>query len=97
MSVAEKTAVSNFSKIRGKIRSVTAFAVMGVLIVMVLPRSAMARDLVIIQNSALLVGSLLVPQSVLQRLSFSGFPSLFLFINTLFCRCRTAELTYSIG
>jgi hypothetical protein len=83
MSVAEKTAVPNLSQIRGKIRLVTATAVMGVLIVMVPPRPTTAMDLMISQNIALLIGTLLVSQFILQRINLSVCPSLFL-INVLF-------------
>ena len=82
MSVAEKTAVPNLSQIRGKIRLVTAIAVMGVLIVMMLPSPTMAMDFPISQNIAISFGTLLVFQFMLQRINFSVCPSLFL-INVL--------------
>jgi type III secretory pathway component EscV len=61
----------------------SATAVMGVLIVMVPPRPTTAMDLMISQNIALLIGTLLVSQFILQRINLSVCPSLFL-INVLF-------------
>jgi flagellar biosynthesis protein FlhA len=83
MSVAEKTALPNFSGIIGKTHLVVPIGVMGILLVMVLPMPTMIMDLLISLNFTLSILIMLVSMYILQPVHFSVFPSLLLII-TLF-------------
>jgi flagellar biosynthesis protein FlhA len=83
MSVAEETAISNFSNILGKLHLVIPVGVMGILIVMVLPMPTIVMDLLISLNFTLSIIIMLVSMYILQPVHFSVFPSLLLII-TLF-------------
>ncbi|HYK88147.1 MAG TPA: flagellar biosynthesis protein FlhA [Acidobacteriota bacterium] len=83
MSVAEKAAISNLPQILSKVHLVVPVAVMGILLVMVLPMPTMIMDLLISMNITLSIIVLLVSMYILQPVNFSVFPSLLLLV-TLF-------------
>ncbi len=83
MSVAERAALPNLSQILSKVHLIVPIAVMGILVVMVLPMPTMALDLLISLNFTISIVVLLVSMYILQPVNFSVFPSLLLII-TLF-------------
>ncbi len=83
MSVAERAAIPNLPQILGKVHLVVPVAVMGILLVMVLPMPTMIMDLLISMNITLSIIVLLVSMYILQPVNFSVFPSLLLLV-TLF-------------
>ncbi len=83
MNVAEKTVVPEFSRILGRVHLVVPTAVMGILLVMVLPMPTIVLDLLISLNITLSIIVLLVSMYILQPVNFSVFPSLLLIV-TLF-------------
>ncbi len=82
MSVAG-SAISNLSQILGRDHLIVPLAVMGILLVIVLPMPTMAMDLLISLNITLSIITLLVSMYLLQPAYFSVFPSLLLIL-TLF-------------
>ncbi len=82
MSVAE-SATPDPAQILGKVHLIIPVAVMGILVVMVLPMPTMVMDLLISLNITLSIIILLVSMYILQPVHFSVFPSLLLIV-TLF-------------
>jgi flagellar biosynthesis protein FlhA len=83
MTVAEKTALPIPTQVFRKLHLIVPLAVMGILLVMVLPMPTMAMDLLISLNITLSIIILLVSMYILQPVNFSVFPSLLLIV-TLF-------------
>ncbi len=83
MSVAQRAAIPSFGSLLNKSHLIAPVAVMGILLVMVLPMPTMAMDLLISLNITLSIIILLVSMYILQPVNFSVFPSLLLII-TLF-------------
>jgi flagellar biosynthesis protein FlhA len=83
MTVAEKAALPNLFQIFRKVHLVIPVAVMGILLVMVLPMPTLAMDLLISLNITISIIILMVSMYILQPVSFSVFPSLLLIV-TLF-------------
>jgi flagellar biosynthesis protein FlhA len=83
MSVADKAAIQNLPQILSKVHLVVPVAVMGILLVMVLPMPTVIMDLLISMNITLSIIVLLVSMYILQPVNFSVFPSLLLLV-TLF-------------
>jgi flagellar biosynthesis protein FlhA len=83
MSVAEQTAIPNFSNILEKFHLIIPVGVVGILIIMVLPMPTMIMDLLISLNITISIIVMLVSMYILQPVNFSVFPSLLLLL-TLF-------------
>ncbi len=83
MSVAERAAIPNLPQVLSKVHLIVPIAVMGILLVMVLPMPTVALDLLISLNITISIIILLVSMYILQPVNFSVFPSLLLII-TLF-------------
>jgi flagellar biosynthesis protein FlhA len=83
MSVAEKAAISSLPQILSKVHLIVPVAVMGILLVMVLPMPTIIMDLLISTNITISIIVLLVSMYILQPVNFSVFPSLLLLV-TLF-------------
>jgi flagellar biosynthesis protein FlhA len=79
MRVAEETAISTLSNIRGKLCWNIPVGVMGILMVMVLPEGTTILDLRTGLNTTLSGIIRLVSMYILQPVHFSVFPSLLLF------------------
>jgi flagellar biosynthesis protein FlhA len=92
MRVAEETAFSILSNIRGKLCWIIPVGVMGILIVLVLPLRTMILDLLISLNITLSIFVTLVSMYILQPVHCSVFPSL-LFISALFQLVLNAAAT----
>lgn len=78
MSVAEKTAIPDLPQILCRVHLVIPVAVMGILIMMVLPMPTMMMDLLISLNTTTSIIILMVSMYILQPVNFSVFPSLLL-------------------
>jgi flagellar biosynthesis protein FlhA len=83
MSVAARATIPNLSQLVGKVHLIIPVAVMGILLIMVLPMPTMMMDLLISLNITVSVIILMVAMYILRPVSFSVFPSLLLII-TLF-------------
>ncbi len=83
MTVAERAALPNLFQVLGKVHLIIPIAVMGILVIMVLPMPTLMLDLLISLNFTVSIIVLLVSMYILQPVNFSVFPSLLLII-TLF-------------
>ncbi len=83
MSIAQANSLTTTTQLAGKIHLVIPLAVVGLLLVMMLPVPTVLLDLMITVNITLSIIILLVSMYIQQPVSFSVFPSLLLII-TLF-------------
>src|SRR5512136_2004222 len=83
MGVADRAVLPSLTRLFGKIHLVVPTAVMGILLVMVLPLPTIILDLLISVNITASIIILLVSMYILQPVHFSVFPSLLLIV-TLF-------------
>jgi flagellar biosynthesis protein FlhA len=83
MGVADRAVLPNLTRLLGKIHLLVPTAVMGILLVMVLPLPTIMLDLLISLNITASIIILLVSMYILQPVHFSVFPSLLLIV-TLF-------------
>jgi flagellar biosynthesis protein FlhA len=83
MSSAERTALPGLAQSMGKNHLLLPIAVMGIILIMVLPMPTILMDLLISLNFTISIVVLLVSMYILEPVSFSVFPSLLLIL-TLF-------------
>ena len=82
-SIAERNELPGIARLAGKVHLIIPIAVMGLLLVMMLPIPPLLLDLLITLNITISIIILLVSMYILQPVHFSVFPSLLLII-TLF-------------